>query len=320
MLATSQKLLHRARSLRRLHNHSNSHSSDDETLPQMPPSPTQISSPRLFSTSASVEPMTVPMTVSMPIPMPMPPTQRPRTGGIPIAEVDHPHDDHIHYRQVSTCSHASRASSSWSSNASTTSSTTSSRNAGLEWDSLRLHPVPCMPMPTPMPMPMPVVNASPQYYDAGRSFYYEDDADALAATTRGPHGFDFGFDASAARPSTASRRRAVRQTIADIHLASSAADDEGFEVQGLSAPPPRHHRLRAHQSEANLQHTMRDLQLLGDSGVLDRPSTPPMPALPTSEPASPVTPRTHTAESESERYFKRGDWKRRGIVFSAFDD
>ncbi|KAL1892857.1 hypothetical protein Sste5346_006749 [Sporothrix stenoceras] len=302
MLATSQKLLHRARSLRRLHNHTQSRS-DDESIPQMPPSPTQISSPRLFSTSASVEPMA--------IPMPMPPTQRPQTGGIPVADVDH-HHDHIHYRQASTCSHASRASSSWSSNASTTSSTTSSRNAGLEWDPLRLHPVPCMPMP--------VVRASPQYYDAGHSFYYEDDSHAPTATT--PHGFDFGFDG--ARPSTSSRRRAVRQTIADIHLASSADDDEGFEAQGLSAPPPRHHRLRAHQSEANLQQTMRDLQLLGESGVLERPSTPPMPELSSSpsEPASPVTPRTPHAstESESERYFKRGDWKRRGIVFSAFED
>lgn len=303
MLATSQKLLHRARSLRRLHNHSQS--SDDESMP-MPPSPTQISSPFHFSTaSASAGPMA--------IPMPMPPTQRPRTGGIPVADVDH--NDHLHYRQASTCSHVSRASSSWSSNASTTSSTTttSSRNAGLEWDPLRLHPVPCMPMP--------VVRASPQYYDAGRSFYYE--ADAPTATASTPHGFDFGFDAGA-RPSTASasRRRAVRQTIADIHLASSAGDDEGFEsLQGLSAPPPRHHRLRAHQSEANLQQTMRDLQLLGESGVLDRPSTPPMPELPTSEPPSPVTPRTQPhAATESERYFKRGDWKRRGIVFSAFDD
>lgn len=294
MLATSQKLLHRARSLRRLHNHSQS--SDDESVPTMPPSPTQISSPRLFSTSASVGPMA--------IPMPMPPTQRPRTGGIPVAAaMDHDHSDHIHYRQASTCSHASRASSSWSSNASTTSSTTSSRNAGLEWDPLRLHPVPVAPVTS---MPMPVVRGAPQYYD----------------------GFDFGFEAATPRPSTSSatRRRAVRQTIADIHLASSTDDDEGFEAQGLSAPPPSHHRLRAHQSEANLQQTMRDLQLLGESGVLDRPSTPPMPELPSdidsSAPPSPVTPRTptHGAESESERYFKRGDWKRRGIVFSAFDD
>lgn len=249
----------------------------------------------------------------------MPPTQRPHTGVTAAAAAD----DHLHYRQVSTCSsHVSRASSSWSSNASTTSSSPSSR---LEFDPLRLHPMPCN---------APVVRASPQYhhhqpYDAGRSFYYHEDDSftPIQQQASQQHGFNFGFQPSS---STSSSKRAVRQTIADIRLASSDnydEFDEGFEAQGgLSAPPPRHHRLRAHQSEANLQHRMRDLQLGGDAA--DRPVTPPMPGLsmspttPTnSEPASPVTPRMQPpATTESERYFKRGDWKRRGIVFSAFDD
>ncbi|CAK7229921.1 hypothetical protein SBRCBS47491_007413 [Sporothrix bragantina] len=301
MFSTGQKLLHRARSLRRLNSHSHSQCSDDESMPPMPASPT---SPTFSSTTAA----------PMAIPMPMPPTTRPRTGisthhnNRNMTSTSTHDDEHVHFRQASTCSHASRASSSWSSNASTTSSTTSSRNAGLEWDSLRLHPVPSMP----------VVRASPQYYDADRSFYYHDDDSYVVSSST--HGFDFGFDRSAA---AASSKRAVRQTIADIRLASSTDDDEGFEAQGLSAPPPSHHRLRAHQSADNLefQQTMRDLQLLGASGILDRPSTPPMPALPASEPPSPVTPRTQPhAANETERYLKRGDWKRRGIVFSAFDD
>ncbi|CAK7202519.1 hypothetical protein SEUCBS139899_005243 [Sporothrix eucalyptigena] len=307
MLATGQKLLHRARSLRRLHNHSQC--SDDESIPQMPASPTSPTA-GFFSPSSSVAPVA--------IPMPMPPTQRPRTeyGSRTGLSSHHHHnmasspdDEHVHYRQASTCSQASRASSSWSSNASTTSSTTSSRNAGLEWDSLRLHPVPSVP----------VIRASPQYYDSDRSFYYHnDDSYAVSSSSAAPHGFDFGFERSAA---AAASKRAVRQTIADIRLVSSTDDDEGFEAQGLSAPPPSHHRLRAHQSEANLQQTMRDLQLLGASGILDRPVTPPMPDVDVSEPPSPVTPRMQPhAATESERYFKRGDWKRRGIVFSAFDD
>ncbi|CAK7236750.1 hypothetical protein SCUCBS95973_009716 [Sporothrix curviconia] len=312
MFATGQKLLHRARSLRRLHSHSHSHSqcSDDESMPPMPASPTSPTSPAsgFFSSPASSA-----TAAPMAIPMPMPPSTRPRTDyGIRSAHnynnnsnmISAYDDEHVHFRQTSTCSQASRASSSWSSNASTASSSTSSRNAGLEWDSLRLHPVPSVP----------VVRASPQYYDAERSFYYHDDDSYVVSSST--HGFDFGFDRSAA----ASSKRAVRQTIADIRLASSTDDDEGFEVQGLSAPPPSHHRLRAHQSADNLQQTMRDLQLLGASGILNRPSTPPMPALPASEPPSPVTPRMQPhAANETERYLKRGDWKRRGIVFSAYD-
>ncbi|CAK7245103.1 MAG: hypothetical protein STHCBS139747_006671 [Sporothrix thermara] len=311
MFATGQKLLHRARSLRRFHNHS-----QDESVPSVPVSPASTasgffpspSSPS--STSSSPMAISMPMPVPMPVPMPMPPTQRPRTeygSRSGISSQHHNHnmiaandDEHVHFRQASTCSQVSRASSSWSSNA----STTSSRNAGLEWDSLRLHPVPSGP----------VVRASPQYHDADRSFYYHHDDDSYVVSSS-THGFDFGFDDRSAS------KRAVRQTIADIRLVSSTNDDEGFEAQGLSAPPPSHHRLRAHQSADNLQQTMRDLQLLGANGALDRPSTPPMPALLASEPPSPVTPRTQPhAANETERYLKRGDWKRRGIVFSAFDD
>ncbi|CAK7565198.1 MAG: hypothetical protein SEPTF4163_003109 [Sporothrix epigloea] len=244
--------------------------------------------------------------------MPMPLSQRPHTEYGHYSGMSSHHnlnafdDEHIFLRQPSTCSQASRASSSWSSNASTTLSTTSSRNAGLEWDSLRSHPVPSVP----------VVRASPQYYDADQ-FYnsYGDDSYVVSSST---YGYDFGSDRSTA--ATASKR-AVRQTIADISLASSTDADEGFETQGLSAPPPRHHRLRPHQSSDDLQQTMRDLQLLGASGILERPSTPPMQAASLSEPASPVTPRMQPhAANETERYLKRGDWKRRGIVFSAFDD
>ncbi|EPE03933.1 hypothetical protein F503_01823 [Ophiostoma piceae UAMH 11346] len=246
MLSTSQKLLHRAKSLRRLHHCSKAPSADE--IPAMPPTPTSPS----FS-------------------MPMPPTtDRPRThyGGsssststFSTASASTSSDDDLvldafHFRQASTCSHASRASSSWSS----TTSTTSSSSSKIQWDSLRLHP-------PPMPR-------TPRY-DAGRSFYYEDAS------------FDFGFDKEC---------QEYQHDAADIHLVSSDEDAQVF--QGLSPPPPRHHKLRAHQSAASLPQT----------------------AEPVSESASPVTPRVQQSnDSESDRYFKRGDWKRRGIVFSGYD-
>ncbi|CAK7270715.1 hypothetical protein SEPCBS119000_004230 [Sporothrix epigloea] len=305
MLTTGQKLLHCARSLRRLHNHSHSQCRDADSKPKMLDSPASPASPTssIFS-----------LPISAPMPMSMPPTQRPRTeygscSGISISThhiMALSDDEPFFFRQPSTCSQASRASSSWSSHASTScSSTTSSRHAGLEWDSLRSHPVPSVP----------VVRASPQYYyEADHSLFCAGD-DAYVVSSSSTYGLDLGSDRSSAAA-------AVRRTMADISLATSTDQDEGFEAQGLSAPPPSHHRRpRAHQSAENMQQTMRDLQLLGASGILDRPSTPPIPPASVSEPASPLTPRTQPhAANETERYLKRGDWKRRGIVFSAFDD
>lgn len=117
MLATSQKLLHRAKSLRRLH-HSSKASATTDDVPAMPPTPTSPS-------------------FSLPLP---PTTDRPRTHyGAQTQSHSHSQEelvlDAFHIRQAS---HASRASSSWSS---TTSSTSSSH---IKWDSLRQHP----PMPT----------------------------------------------------------------------------------------------------------------------------------------------------------------------------
>ncbi len=144
-----------------------------------------------------------------------------------------------------------------------------------------------------------------------------------------PHGFDFGFASAAAAAAAAAAapaapahpttsRRAVRQTIADIRLVSSDDYcDADAAAAGLRPPPPRHHRLRAHQSEANLQ---QKLQQHGASSPYTEPARPMTPPpLPTrSAPTSPVQPRVpRVAASDEEQYFKRGDWKRRGIVFSA---
>ena len=247
MLSTSQKLLHRAKSLRRLHC---SKASAADEIPAMPPTPTSAS----FA-------------------MPMPPTtDRPRThygGSSSASTASTASDDELaldafHFRQASTCSHASRASSSWSSTTSTTSSTSS--NSKIQWDSLRLHP-------PPMPR-------TPRY-DAGRALYYEDAS------------FDFGFDKECKEYR---EDYEDHHSAAGIHLVSSDEDAQVF--QGLSPPPPRHHQLRAHQSAANLSQT----------------------AEPAAEAASPVIPRVQQSDdSESDRYFKRGDWKRRGIIFSGYD-
>lgn len=82
------------------------------------------------------------------------------------------------------------------------------------------------------------------------------------------------------------------------------SNDEDFEYPTVLSPPPHQLRMRMPQSEANLHD-------------LTRPVTPTTEASTSSVPSSPVRPRVHAVEGDVERFMKRGDWKRRGIVFGA---
>ncbi|OAA61649.1 hypothetical protein SPI_04508 [Niveomyces insectorum RCEF 264] len=374
-MQATQKLLHRARSFRRLHNRSHclsgsgispsktddeihDDSNDDDILP--PPTPVTPVTPVTPTTPNMTASFTPSRPVPIPVPMPVPSTQqRPRT------EAGHRHrhepattaattttttsGQRHHFRQASTGSHVSRASSSWSSTASTASTASSvsttptAATRALEWDPLRLHPATAVYGGGPAIRGGP--GHAPQYDLAGRSFFLDDED---AETTTGDsdamqkHGFDFGFGfvpipLPAATPRQTRRPHHHQQQ----HLppppppplpntrhsafawnAPPSDDDNDFVPHGLS-PPPRTHRLRAHRSEASLPQKLRahELDQTTSTTTATTEAIPPTPPLPPLTPLTPlVQPRVQPAAgTEAERFMKRGDWKRRGIVFSGHE-
>ncbi|EFX01880.1 hypothetical protein CMQ_4951 [Grosmannia clavigera kw1407] len=224
-------------------------------------------------------PVSYPVTISMP--MPMPPTAQPNS-------IHHGNHSQDFNRHVSTCSHFSQASSSWSSASSTASSSSLSSSLSRisdhhAWNPLRMHP--------------PAVPAS-FFNDEGLS----------QPSDSSVRGFDFGFMAKP-RPAGHAIRLVLDDDddddddLYDYSRFSSHDDDDNMQFATMLSPPPHHRRLGASHSEADLHQP-------------SRPATPITEAATISAPTSPVHLRIPFAEtSDVDRFLKRGDWKRRGIVF-----